>query len=66
MTDNRIRWDVRIQFEDGEHAVLVWAETQLGAFRLALQDARMAHPFGSFASPVVSWDAVPTEMEIAA
>jgi hypothetical protein len=63
--DHRIRWDVRIQFEDGVHRVYAWAETQQGAYRLALIDARMGHPFGSFMAPVVSWDAVPAE-EVAA
>lgn len=58
--DDRTRWDVRIQFEDGnQHRATAWASSKLNAFRLALIDARMGHPFGSFAAPVKSWDASP-------
>lgn len=54
-----VRWDVRIQFDDGEHQAYAWAESKLTAYKLALWDARLASPFGSFFGQVKSWDAVP-------
>jgi hypothetical protein len=64
--DQRSKWEVRISFADGDvHRVAAWSVSRDGAFKLALIDARMGHPFGSFMAPVVSWDAVPAE-EVAA
>jgi hypothetical protein len=58
--DQRTKWEVEISFADGDtHKVGAWSATREGAFKLALIDARMGHPFGSFMAPVSSWDAVP-------
>lgn len=58
-------WSVTIEFADGEFKARASAPSRDRAFKLALIDARMGHPFGSFMSPVKSWDAVPAE-EVAA
>lgn len=58
-------WNVTINFTDGEFTARASAPSRERAFKLALIDARMGHPFGSFMAPVVSWDAVPAE-EVAA
>ena len=65
MVDTRNRWDVRIQFEEGEHQGFATASSRERAFRLVLTDAYMAHPCGTFHSPVKTWDATLAE-EVAA
>jgi hypothetical protein len=58
-------WNVTIEFADGEFKARASAPSRDRAFNLALVDARMGHPSGSFMAPVVGWDAVPAE-EVAA
>lgn len=57
---------VRIEFEDGdEYTNTVAAQNSTRAFFLALQDSRMASPFGSFHSPVKAWTSTILEEETA-
>jgi hypothetical protein len=60
------KWEVRIQFTDGRvYENIVTTETKTHAFKLALIDARMGSPFGTFHAPVSSWEATVVE-EVAA
>lgn len=64
MTDLRTRYAVTITFDDGEvYNNHVTAQDSNRAFFLALQDSRMASPFGSFQAPVKHWDSVIAELE---
>ena len=58
--EQRTKWAVRITFPNGVFSVGAWAADRERAFRLALIDARMANPFGTYDGPVQSWEAVPT------
>jgi hypothetical protein len=56
------KWEVRIQFTDGRvYENIVTTETNTHAFKLALIDARMGSPFGTFHAPVQSWEATVVE-----
>lgn len=53
-----VRFAVSIKFTDGEYTNKVTAANEERAFGLALTDARMGSPFGSFFGKVLSHDVV--------
>lgn len=59
-TEQRTDFTVRITFPNGVYEVAARASTAKRAFDLALVDARMGSPFGTYDGPVQSWEAVPT------
>lgn len=55
------KFEVTIWFRDGTYMNKVTASNSVEAYTLALFDARLASPFGTFYGDVVGWDSVEVE-----
>lgn len=51
-------FEVTVWFTDGTYRNTVVASDSLRAYELALVDARMGSPMGSFYGSIVAWDSV--------
>lgn len=56
---NMTRYAVSLEFTDGQHRVFATASSEAQAIHLAVLDARMASPAGSFFGALLKQSAVP-------